>query len=68
MKNAGLAYREKGDLEKARQDFQEALRDDSLKSRTDKYQAYIDKINEQLPPTPAAPARRWRLPPCRRPR
>ena len=51
----GLAYREKGDLEKARQDFKEALRDDPLKSRTDKYQAYIDKINEQLPPTPAAP-------------
>jgi tetratricopeptide (TPR) repeat protein len=51
----GLAYREKGDLEKARQDFQEALREDPLKSRTDKYQAYIDKINEQLPPSPAAP-------------
>ena len=51
----GLAYKEQGDLEKARQDFQEALRDDPLKSRTDKYQAYIDKINEQLPPTPAAP-------------
>jgi tetratricopeptide (TPR) repeat protein len=51
----GLAYKEKGDLEKARQDFKEALRDDPLKSRTDQYQAYIDKINEQLPPTPAAP-------------
>ena len=58
----GLAYREKGELEKARQDFKEALRDDPLKSRTDKYQAYIDKINEQLPPTPAAPVapRPWR--------
>jgi YARHG domain len=33
----------------------EALRDDPLKSRTDKYQAYIDKINEQLPPTAALP-------------
>ena len=53
----GLAYREKGDLERARQDFKEALRDDSSKSRADKYQAYIDKINEQLPPptVPAAP-------------
>jgi tetratricopeptide (TPR) repeat protein len=51
----GLAYKEKGDLEKARQDFKEALRSDPLKSRTDRYQAYIDKINEQLPPPPAAP-------------
>jgi tetratricopeptide (TPR) repeat protein len=51
----GLAYQEQGDLEKARQDFKDALRDDPLKSRTDKYQAYIDKINEQLPTTPAAP-------------
>jgi tetratricopeptide (TPR) repeat protein len=52
----GLAYREKGDLERARQDFQEALRDDSSKSRAEKYQAYIDKINEQLPPPPPVPA------------
>ena len=27
----GLAYREKGDLEKTRQDFEEALREDPLK-------------------------------------
>jgi hypothetical protein len=52
----GMAYMEKGDLERARQDFKEALRDDSLKSRADKYQAYIDKINEQLPPPPPVPA------------
>jgi hypothetical protein len=51
----GLAYREKGDLEKARQDFQEALDNDYLKTRSEKYQAYIDKINAQLPPPPAAP-------------
>ena len=45
----GLAYMEKGDLEKARQDFQEALNDDYLKTKSEKYQAYIDKITEQLP-------------------
>lgn len=52
----GMAYMEKGDLERARQDFKEALRDDPLKSRADKYQAYIDKINEQLPPPAPVPA------------
>jgi tetratricopeptide (TPR) repeat protein len=52
----GLAYREKGDLERARQDFQAALNDDYLKTRSDKYQAYLDKINEKLPaPTAATP-------------
>jgi len=51
----GLAYREKGDLEKARQDFQAALNDDYLKTRSDTYQAHLDKINAQLPAPPTAP-------------
>jgi tetratricopeptide (TPR) repeat protein len=51
----GLAFMEKGDLERARQDFKEALNDDYLKTRSDKYQAYLDKINEQLPAPPTAP-------------
>jgi tetratricopeptide (TPR) repeat protein len=51
----GLAYLEKGDLERARQDLQEALNHDYLKTRSDKYQAHLDKITAQLPPPPPAP-------------